>query len=106
MKITTMIATNPSAFLSAFSFVTLVYSRLAEGVIPRKTDHNEARITPTSELENRCSIQLSYGSNRKFIPVIPTYFRRVDDFLKASSAFLSAFSLVKVDKIGILQGKT
>ena len=57
-----MIATNPSAFLSAFSFVTLVYSRLAEGVIPRKTDHNEARITPTSELENRCSIQLSYGS--------------------------------------------
>ena len=48
----------------------------------------------TSGLENRCSIQLSYGSNRKFAPVISTYFNHVDDFLKASPAFLSVFSLV------------
>ena len=47
----------------------------------------------TSGLENRCSIQLSYGSNLKFVPVISTYFHHVDNFLKASSPFLSHFSL-------------
>jgi hypothetical protein len=100
-----MIATNPSAFLSAFSFDSLGHSWFAQKVIPLKTDKGEPQQTPTGELENRCSIQLSYGSNRKSIPVIPAYLHRVDDFPKSLSAFLSAFSFVTGDKVGILRGK-
>ena len=84
MKITTMSATN----LLPLYTVSVVHSWFASKVIPQKTDHKGTRITPTSELENRCSIQLSYGSNLKFIPVISTYFRRVDDFLKTPLPFL------------------